>query len=238
MIWFMAAGSLAAQENQGLFQLGASSSYDYGVNFEPVSKYQPLASGRVGMFSFDVHARIPLTKFIGIHPTYIWSFPMRDMIVSNLDGDYLPYGYGFDLPYDDNNPSYWYTDDYETLFSDAEISQQSFGAFLTLMPFRGFEIGSGMFIRNKLINVYNYTAYDEYYYYGSTGTQWDHYNWWDTWENPWPTSVNSYRFRSVTFPVIMKFDYPMGFINQGMSVVYWAGHDPYWSFRYSMGIAF
>ncbi|MCB9235393.1 MAG: hypothetical protein H6581_27305 [Bacteroidia bacterium] len=239
--WILIIAIFAAirvQAQNGLFQIGTGITYDYGVNFTGNEHYQPLASGQTSMVSFDVFCRIPVNKFIGLYPTYFYSIPTRSMLVSNLQGDYLPNGYGFDLPYNPNNPDFWYSQDYATLTSRAEIWQQSYGSFITLMPVQGFELGTGFFMQQRRVDVYDYTAYDEYYWTGSDGTTWDHYSLWDSYQYPYSTSANSYKTRQATVPVFMNFFGQWGFFQQGMSVIYWTGADKYWSFRYTMGVAF
>ena len=230
--------ALTGQAQDNRFEIGTAMGYDYGVNFEEIGPYEVYASGRTSMISFDAYVRIPISKHLALYPNFIYSIPLRTMPVRNLNGDYLPNGYGFDLPYNQNNPSFYYTEDYPTLSSDAEIWQTSYGAYLTFILVPGFELGSGLFIQNRRTDVYDFYAYDEYYWTNSTGTQWDHYSLWDTYEYNYSSNVTSYKSSRLVAPLILNMSGNWGYFTQGMSVVRWLGVDPYWTFRYTAGISF
>ena len=91
-------------------------------------------------------------------------------------------------------------------------------------------------MQNKRTDIYSYQAYDEYYYYGSSGNVTDHYSWYDTYEYWGPSTVDTYRETIINVPVTAKFNYDWDWLHNGMQVTYFTGQNRYWSFRYTVGL--
>lgn len=221
------------------FEIGTGFSYDYGVNFKGTQGYEPYGKGRLAMLSFDAYMRIPFLRIFSIYPTYIFSIPSRSLLVKNQAGDYIPQGYGLDLPWSPDNPDYFYGEDYYDLTSEVEIWQQQYGAFLTVHLGGGIEIGSGIFLRNRKTLIYDYLLYDEYSYSSSTGNQWDHYAYSDTYGYGQPGRVSKTRKLSPAVPLLLTYSYYFdGWFYMGANFITWFVNDTYLSFRYTMGIQF
>jgi hypothetical protein len=213
-----------------------STSYDFEVDLGRLQGYTPLGKGRTSLFSFDASLRLPLVKdgWLNLYPTFIYGIPARSNIVANDDGDYLPDGYLIQRPFDVNGPSVIYNDPYPDLHGTAEVWQKSYGGFLTLG--KSFQVGTGLFLRQKRTDYYRTLLVDEFWYGDSEGTTYDNYYYMDTW-------VDSYEQQSVeerllAVPFILKYDLQYNWWYTGGSFIYWAGQDGYLSFRYSMGVNF
>lgn len=224
---------LAAQRS---FGIGTSFSYDYGLNFPEGTKYEPYGKGETGAFSFDAYVRIPLGG-ISITPAYIYSIPSRTMLISNPDGDYIPEGYLVDLPYDPQNPDVYVSQPYPDLSAEAEIWQQTYGAFITLNMGPNVGLGSGVFMRRRNVRIFERWGIDEYYWIGSNASV-DTYSYWDTYH--YYPDYTEYTYRDLTFPLLLNIEWNWGSLANGTSFIWWlgGGGDRYVSFRYSMGISF
>lgn len=222
-------------------EVGFGTSWDYGIDMAEGTGYTPYGRGQTSMFTIDGYIRIPLNCRIAIYPTYQYSIPMRTILLENPQGDYIPEGYGVSLPYADdaNFSNYYYSDDYYTLTSEADVFQTSIGSFLMLDVGAGVEIGTGLFVRKKETRIFDFMAYDEYYYYGSTGTDTDDYIYSDTYEYWGPSEEKVFVEKLTTVPLVLQYtQYFDGSLYMGGSFIYWTGTDNYMSFRYTMGVNF
>ena len=120
-MWFLFVGnSLAAQEKHLGFQLGFGSSTDFGIDLPSMPGFQPYGKGRSGAFTFDAFVGIPIGRLV-LYPSYMFSVPMRSMTIENLQGDYIPQGYGLSLPYSEQNPNVIYGDNYYDLSTTSHV---------------------------------------------------------------------------------------------------------------------
>lgn len=220
---------------QNPIQIGGAFTYDFGIDLPELEGFEPYTTGRHAAFSIEGYVGIPMGR-LTVYPTYRWSIPSRTVLIRNLQGDYIPEGYGLSLPYDPNGPSVVYGDDYYDLSSDAETWQNTFGAYLLFHIGGGVEIGSGIFRRKKTTYVYSRVLYDEYYYVSSTGEITDDYSYWDTYLNY--IEEQEHREVMMAYPLVLQWRYAWDFLYTGMGVSYWLGPDRFWSFRYTMGIQF
>lgn len=228
------ATALPAQNSTG-FQIGTGVSYDFGVNLPSMPGFEPYGKGGVAMYSFDGYIGIPMGR-LTLYPSYILSVPARQMIVRNLQGDYLPEGYSMTLPYSENNPGVIFSQDYYNLSSLVDLWQRSWGTYALFHIGAGVELGTGVFRRKKIVDVYSEVLFDEYYYFASNGTLTDEYSYWDTYWNY--TEWQQFIEKSLAFPLVFQWRYEGNFFYSGMSLSYWLGDDPFFSIRYSAGLNF
>jgi hypothetical protein len=225
---------------QDKVHLGVSSNWDYSIGLPEGTGFLPIGKGETSQLSFGVNLSIPIGP-LRFTPMWSTSLPIRTLLVHNPDGDYLPNGYSQSVPYSTGSDfSYYLTsEDYEWEDSQADIYQNLYGSFITL-DFGGepthVEIGSGLFLRKKRADIYTPIAYDEYEWYSSTGTEWDNYFYSDTYFLPGLTET--FTENKLVVPFILNFCQHWGMAYTDFGLAYFTGNDPWWSFRYSMGIAF
>ncbi len=223
-------------------EFGFGTSWDYGIAMPNHTGYTPYGKGQTSLATFDGYIRIPVTRRIAIYPTLQYSIPTHSILLENSKGEYIPAGYQVSLPYDEseNFSLTWVSDDYFTLTSKADVWQKSAGAFLMLDLGSGLEIGTGIFLRKKECRIYDFMAYDEYWYYNSTGNETDNYIFDRTYEYSLPANVRVIRETLPAIPLLFQYtQYFDGFLYMGGSFIYWtAMEDPYMSFRYTMGLTF
>ena len=116
---------------------GLGSSWEYGVRVGGQEDFKPLGKGRISMFSFDVYAGLSLGR-LNVYPTFIYSIPWRTSIVENPQGQYIPEGYEVVLPYNENGPSLYFSEDYFTLVFRCGGMADQYGSFCNGYPDRRF----------------------------------------------------------------------------------------------------
>lgn len=226
---------ISASHAQKSFGIGTGISYDYGLKFAPDGNYQPYGKGEMAGISFDGYMRIPLGP-ISVTPAYFFTIPTRTMTINNTEGQYIPEGYLVTRPYNPNSPGYYYSQDYPDLSANADIFQQTYGAFVTLNLGEFAGIGSGLFMRRRTTNIYQDYLYDSYLWSGTDGT-YDYYDWWDT---AYAGTTQQTRLtRDLTWPILLNFEGRWGNFASGTTFIYWiGGGDNYVSFRYTAGFSF
>ena len=117
-------------DKENIFEISTHSSWLYGIRAETDGKYPPYSSGKSSLITFDIAVGFRVKKYFWIYPTYSYGFPYRSTLLNNPQGDYLPKGYGFSIPYSNQNPDYLYSDNYADLSVRASIYQKSIGSFL------------------------------------------------------------------------------------------------------------
>lgn len=218
------------------FQFGMGSSWDYGIELPELPGYAPYGTSRSSAFSFDAFAGIPFGR-LTVYPTFIYSIPSRDVLVRNLQGDYIPGGYALSLPYSDNNPSEIYSPTYYDLSARAQIWEQKLGAMALFHLGGGVELGTGLFRRQKTVSISSPVLYDAYWYSGSTGTETDDYSYYGTYTDH--VAYDEFKVSSMSVPMVLQWRYQNSFLYTGTSVVRWVGGgDGFWSFRFTTGFHF
>jgi hypothetical protein len=236
MLFLFVGNSLAAQEKHLGFQLGFGSSTDFGIDLPSMPGFQPYGKGRSGAFTFDAFVGIPIGRLV-LYPSYMFSVPMRSMTIENLQGDYIPQGYGLSLPYSEQNPNVIYGDNYYDLSATAQVWQSKLGAFALYHLGGGLEVGSGLFRRQTKVYTSAPVLFDEYWYSGSIGTQTDEYSYTDTYTDHFET--DEFIVNSLAVPLVLQWRYQGGSFYTGTSIIRWVGGgDAFWSFRYTTGFHF
>lgn len=241
LILVIMLSSVLHLQAQRRVRLGFTSAWDFNVSLPAGTGYTALGSGDVSQLSFDGHLSIPI-GFLRFTPMLSTSLPLRTMLVRNPTGANVPGGYDLDVPYT-SGPDfsyYLYGDTYEWEQSEAEISQSLLGLFFSLDlgdRWNSVELGSGVVMRDKKAVIYTPLAYDEYEWYASTGTEWDHYFYADTYFEP-EYKVETFRESTIMVPLMVNFVRQWGPVYTGFGAVYYTGRDPFVSFRYSMGVGF
>lgn len=234
----MSVGWLAAQRS---FEISVGTGMDFNVNFPEGTEYEPYTKGQMALWNFEVNVRIPIRR-ISLYPTFIYSIPYRNMLVRNPEGEYIPLGFGFTEVYSDGGgpgSSWIYSNDYETLSSEVDIWQMMVGSYFTFDLIAGFELGTGIFYRDKKTRIFDFGAYDEYYLIDGDGINYGEYLWDQTWEYPGPTELTIVRDRTVMVPLIAQYSYyTNGPFFAGGRFVYWLGRDPYFNLGAFSGVSF
>lgn len=219
-------------------EFGFGTSYDFGIDFPNISKYY-AKNERISAMSFDVFIGIPIGERIMLRPAFIYSIPLTTLYLINNEGTQLPLGENLTVPYLDESEGFsptLYTEDYIYYEAEGEIWQQSYGSYIMYVLTPGVEIGAGVFLRDKVIEATSYTAYDEYEWYASTDTTFDHYYHVNTWFGY--GTVEKIHHRTIVFPLTFNFKYDTGGIYNGFSFSWWVPGDNYFTFRYTFGITF
>lgn len=220
------------------FEIGFGTSYDFFIDPPNLKNYSSSIKepGKISTYGFDFFIGVPVGRF-KLYPTFIYSFPTY-ISLNNLQGRYIPLGNETSVPYKEVGQGWVptiYSKDYVTDWSDAELSQTAFGSYAMFVLIEGVEIGAGLFYRNRRLDITDYTAYDEYTWYGSTDTITDNYFYETTWVND-ETTTKKVRYHSVNIPLTLNIKYDTGPIYNGITLSYWVPGDTYLSLRYTLGI--
>lgn len=231
---------LALSSHSQEFEIGGSTFYNFFIDLPNLKDYSsPIKEpDKLSNYGFDVFVAIPAGNF-KFYPTFSYCFPIYTDLY-NLKGQYMPLGNETSVPYKEVGQGWTptiYSDDYTADWSDAELSQTSFGSYAMFVLTEGVEIGAGLFYRNRKMNITDYTAYDEYTWYSSTDTITDNYLYETTWVNN-QTTTKTIHYRSLNIPLTLNLKYDSGPLYNGLSIAYWWPGDGYLSIRYTLGIRF
>lgn len=220
-------------------EFGFGSSYDFGIDFPNIGKYF-TKNEYISTMSLDAFIGIPVGERIMLRPSFIYSIPLNSLYLVNTEGDEVPLGYNLTVPYLDANDGWvptLYSDDYTYYEAEGQIWQRSYGSYVMYVLTEGVEIGAGLFLRDKIIEATTYTAYDEYSWYASTDTTFDHYYHVQTWINPQGTTERIHH-KTLSFPLTLNFKYEGNGVYNGFSFSWWVPGDNYFTFRYTFALTF
>lgn len=220
-------------------QAGIGLGYDMSINFEDNQDYEVQSSvlGKTtSLLSMDVFTKIPIKNGFNIYPRAMFTLSKGHFFIENLNAEDMPLTVS--LPYSTvgNGWSvYHYSNEYEYSSSECNISQSSFGGFITKNITENFEVGSGLFVKTKKYLIENFKARIQYIWESSTGTQYDNYGFIDNTVFSTPFETQVIKTSQISIPIIFQYN---GLTNSPMScsLITYISKDSYIQFRITYAI--